>query len=733
MSGWLLPPQGGEELASPADGPVVEFKDGIMLKTPLSIPFAKPGEYLLRLLFSGQEGAPLKLAETRVRLDYTPVKVTIETPVYRNNIYATMPDKTLRASIEIDQAVHKIGQIEACLTGPKGNVHRASLPLEQGVARFIYDMAKLPDGDYYLEVLKTRVRIRKLPYQKGEVWCDKNDAVFVDGKPFVLFGWTSGKEVCAPGITGAQTYDQFADSNECLKDMDKLMARNPALKLLIIPYSEKDRYPQVVFSEESRRGDSLTPKQIEHLTRHITKVRSHPAVLAYYVADEPECRDNNPEWYRKLRELLTELDPYHPCVILNQDFSAIKRYACGGDINMPDCYPHFYEPDKSKRPLHTVSSYAREARKTGPAWLMPQGFCWPTGINDKIGRAPTFTELRNQVFQVFANDCKGMLFYSLKNWSQHFEQLRLGPEFIARELLPLTDFIAAPPAQGLTVSGEGLEGANFQSCLKRVGERMAIIAVNTAKSTLKVRFSASNLPATLHVLSEDRTVSVADGAFEDTFASEEARVYLSDPIPAGLETLAHFQKRLAEAEARRFTPGNLLATGPVSCQLYSQVAKGQALPQNWTRLTASSETTTWYTRHSKTLYLLLDGFRPISESASYDTSRDGWTPALNDKQPWLQLDLPRPAVVRELRLYNVTYYGCPRLENAEFQLRQDDGTWKTLAAVRWNRDPVVILQLPDGTKGQTFRLVLTSLRTGGRYDAVLSEVELIGEFAQEGK
>ncbi|MGI6356079.1 MAG: sugar-binding protein [Lentisphaeria bacterium] len=734
MSGWLLPPQGGGELASPADGPVVEFKSGIMLKTPVSIPFAKPGEYLLRLLFSGQDGVPLKLAETRVHLDYTPVKITIETPVYRNNIYATMPDKTLRASIEIDQVVHKVEQIEACLTGPKGNVHRVSLPLEQGIARFTYDMAKLPDGDYYLEVLKQRVRIRKLPYQKGEVWCDKNDAVFVDGKPFVLFGWTHGKEVCAPGITGAKTYDQFADSDNCLKDMNQLLERNPAMKLVLIPYSEKNRYPQVIFSEESRRGDSLTPKQIEHLTRHITKIRSHPAVLAYDLGDEPECRDNNPEWYRKVRELLTELDPYHPCVMLNQDFSAIRKYACGGDINMPDCYPHFYEPDKSIRPLHTISAYAREARKTGPAWLMPQAFCWPTGASDKIGRAPTFTELRNQVYQVFANDCKGVLLYSLYTYlCQQYEQLRLGPEFIARELLLLTDFIAAPPAPGLTVSAEGLEGANFQSCLKRVGDRVAIFAVNTAKSSFKVRFAASNLPATLHILSEERTVAVADGVFEDTFAPEEARVYLSDPIPAGFETLAHFQKRLAEAEARRFTPGNLLATGPVSGQVYIQIARGQALPQNWTKLTASSETTSWYNRHTKTLYFLVDGLRPTSESASYDIHRNGWTPARDDKQPWLQLDLPRPAVIRELRLYNVMYYGCPRLENAEFQLQQDDGTWKTLAAVRWNREPVVILQLPDGTRGQTFRLLLTSLRTGGKHDAVLSEIELIGEFATEGK
>lgn len=111
-----------------------------------------------------------------------------------------MPDKTIEAQIELREDIGIPLTVE--LTGENVREVR-KIARSGGRDRVLFDGAKLADGRYTLKVrcekngreLAASVKIRKLPYRKGEVWLDARGVTHVDGVPFLPYGWygTHGK------------------------------------------------------------------------------------------------------------------------------------------------------------------------------------------------------------------------------------------------------------------------------------------------------------------------------------------------------------------------------------------------------------------------------------------------------------------------------------------------------------------------------------------------------------
>ena len=100
------------------------------------------------------------------------------------------------------------------------------------------------------------------------------------------------------------------------------------------------------------------------------------------MADEPECRDNNPVWYEEARELIAEIDPYHPCFMLNWGTGGMRRYYKGCDILLPDCYPQYFEDGTTSKNRWEPSEYAKVSTSLRPAWQMPLMTSWPALSRD---------------------------------------------------------------------------------------------------------------------------------------------------------------------------------------------------------------------------------------------------------------------------------------------------------------------------------------------------------------
>ncbi len=66
----------------------------------------------------------------------------------------------------------------------------------------------------------------------------------------------------------------------------------------------------------------------------------HPALLAWYIADEPNGYRIEPDSLLKIYNLVRELDPWHPVtIVFMAPFLSSRQYADALDIVMADPYP----------------------------------------------------------------------------------------------------------------------------------------------------------------------------------------------------------------------------------------------------------------------------------------------------------------------------------------------------------------------------------------------------------
>ena len=116
------------------------------------------------------------------------------------------------------------------------------------------------------------------------------------------------------------------------------------IKVGIYPYY--DPKGEGIFGHKNRVAGKLSERQKELLRELVPVLKNHPALLAYYAADEPEGFGHNEEWYIDLRNFMAELDPYHPVTITNYGTDGQRRFYEGCDVLFADTYPNYFSAIK---------------------------------------------------------------------------------------------------------------------------------------------------------------------------------------------------------------------------------------------------------------------------------------------------------------------------------------------------------------------------------------------------
>ncbi|GFN14107.1 uncharacterized protein AtWU_03907 [Aspergillus tubingensis] len=82
------------------------------------------------------------------------------------------------------------------------------------------------------------------------------------------------------------------------------------------------------------------PTNLTKLTDQVTHIHTHPSLLLYYTADEPDGKGNPLNSTRLAYDLIRSMDPYHPVSLaLNCKDFYYEEYASGADIILSDVYP----------------------------------------------------------------------------------------------------------------------------------------------------------------------------------------------------------------------------------------------------------------------------------------------------------------------------------------------------------------------------------------------------------
>ena len=144
----------------------------------------------------------------------------------------------------------------------------------------------------------------------------------------------------------------------------------------------------------------------------INKVKDHPLLIAYSIADEMRYCFN--QHIRNGTLTIHDLDPNHPSFIVINDTNDIEPLMNATDIVGTDKYPignHYY-PFRYSFELHN-SAY-KSIIKSKPLWPIIQIFDWYIYRKDIYQvHPPTLQEMKSMSWQGFVAGAKGMKFYSL--------------------------------------------------------------------------------------------------------------------------------------------------------------------------------------------------------------------------------------------------------------------------------------------------------------------------------
>lgn len=690
----------------------------------VSIPQVENGHYLFTWdLFSNKRSPVLQKRMTReVTVEYIPLHVTLLRPAYRNNLYATMPDKTIEAQIELREDIGIPLIVE--LTGENVREVR-KIARSGGKDRVLFDGAKLADGRYTLKVrcekngreLAASVKIRKLPYRKGEVWLDARGVTHVDGVPFLPYGWygTHGKrKACYNSFLNTARYARMSDAVEAVRSRYE----DFGLRSLIVPFQDLGGWNDwrwVVFKDPETRRKGLTPEQRKKIIEFVSEAGKLDGVLGWYMADEPECRDNNPVWYEEARELIAEIDPYHPCFMLNWGTGGMRRYYKGCDILLPDCYPQYFEDGTTSKNRWEPSEYAKVSTSLRPAWQMPLMTSWPALSRDGKTRGipPTYHDQRSQIFQAVVHNVKGFNLYAWFD-SQRFSSLILGPPAIGKTLMLLRDYMLENSVPGGVQTETIPVHPHFQAGLKIHDGKLCLIAVNTSMNKIKATFRLKNrFSGKLYLEGGTAAVQVNNGIFTDAFTPNETRIYCSDKelasrLPAVADTVAAIN---AHRAARKKT-GNLAGQGEMLDIEYTLYGEQGKLAPGVPKITASSDARFYMTSKTGSLYYLIDG---LTETERPEYS---WKPSAMDKNPWVEFKLSHSSPLHLVKLHTPSgnlKTGKIRIGGRLYPF--DNSSGKTE------------IRIPlDGIEADTVRIECGRFNTAGEGIAgrLLTEVEIFG-------
>lgn len=284
--------------------------------------------------------------------------------------------------------------------------------------------------------------------------------------------------------------------------------------------------------------------------RFVTIERHHPAILAWYLADDTASNTTPSELFDRSdmvqsvdgTRLSTQADPISSDLTVSRYFP----YVNGTDAFLPEIYPVRNDgPDSGKNCVaETIRDMDRcfadiAAQDAGPKAIWPiiqyfQGWGWK--------RFPTFAELYAMSFASLIHGANGITWYTYGGWINEEKKIynygaTSTPErwknitTVAQRiqsLIPVLIERTVPSPVAVVTKGpkEDPFGQPSVSCLmKRHNDAIYLLTVNAAPESVTAQFEFDEHLSNGDVLFEDRTVSLELSVLTDHFESFGVHIY----------------------------------------------------------------------------------------------------------------------------------------------------------------------------------------------------------------
>ena len=261
--------------------------------------------------------------------------------------------------------------------------------------------------------------------------------------------------------------------------------------------------------------DGALEEKLAALREEVLRVKDHPALLSYYIADEPDGQGVDPEVLKKSYDLIHELDPYHPVSVVIISALPARRYADAYDIVMADPYPIPNGPVTSASDM--IRDIYEQMRYEKAVWLVPQVF----GGGEIWTREPTAREVRAMIYASVLEGARGIQgFHRMPDSGSPL--LWNGFKEVAVELQQITPYLYDDHSYEVSVE---------QGMLARVfhhGDDLLAVVQNMQNKPCKMVLSLQeSIPdgTPARQIFENREVVVESGQIKDVLPSFGTGVY----------------------------------------------------------------------------------------------------------------------------------------------------------------------------------------------------------------
>lgn len=492
----------------------------------LTLALPEPGEYKLEFAVGPAEGEPAfrQMLDCRV---YPLMRFVPSLSLYTGEQEAEL--------LLILNEMPKAEALQARLSGEVvGGTRTVDVTAMETVIPI--DLDAVADGTHPVQCALTadgealargEASIRKAPAKPNEVKIDnRTRGLIVDGKPFFPFGFY---------IHRGRYFDQedpqyvlrlegaFGFNMICVyQNFDFNFRRE--VRTLVKDFLDRADATGFRMHYDIRNMTDQEPTQelAAQIAEDVEAHRDDPALLCWYLSDEPAGRGNPPDRYIAHNRQVKELDPYHPTTMVFCVPSKAHEYADGMDILMVDPYPI---PRGSVTAVADTVDLVRNA--TGgamPIWCVPQAF----GGGEAWAREPSWQEQRCMTYMAIAHGATGIQYFIRRppHQSPFVDGMWAECRKMAREIRELTPALLSHEPQPQVEPTEPT--ADLHLTARRYNGHAYVLCVNSAQEprTITLRCSETPTQPQAEVMFENREVPVsAEGVIEDMIDALGVRIY----------------------------------------------------------------------------------------------------------------------------------------------------------------------------------------------------------------
>jgi hypothetical protein len=302
----------------------------------------------------------------------------------------------------------------------------------------------------------------------------------------------------------------------------------------------------------------------DEVAKKVSALKDYPAVLGYYIFDEPENTYSASKEYKNslhvgsmglgkfiidklawvkplIRKFDTDKEHYiFMCVGWGTYYDALSSLY---EINLPNEYPTGNTKTEFEGPqaniIYDAKLAAKAAYKAGG-----QGFCYtPLAINVNTGmenyRPPTINEFRYSVFAPITQGAMGIIYWAGYRCKPPYTEQVVFP--VTRQLSQLTPFflgkwldekLSCEPSQSSTPVLKESNLPTVSGCLRQSGDgKYLLLAVNNRSESTSATFKIDieRLPGKAKEFITGRSVPITGGVIKDQMGPYGVCAYVIEP------------------------------------------------------------------------------------------------------------------------------------------------------------------------------------------------------------